>query len=162
MDRIKLGLVTVGFLGCSPVAPGTVGTLAGVAIAWSLRGSENFLVWVLLICALLYLLGRALGPWTESHLGKDPGCFVLDEVIGYLITLLWMGGPSTLTLVVAFALFRFFDVLKPGPVRRMEQIPGADGILLDDVVAGLMGLAVMVILRSTVGEAGIWEWRGMQ
>ncbi len=162
MDRIKLGLVTAGFLGCSPVAPGTVGTLAGVGIAWSLRGSDNFLVWILLICALLYLLGRALGPWTESHLGKDPGCFVLDEVIGYLITVLWVQGPSTLTLVVAFALFRFFDVLKPGPVRRMEQIPGADGILLDDVVAGLMGLAVMVILRSTVGEAGIWEWGGMQ
>jgi phosphatidylglycerophosphatase A len=86
----------------------------------------------------------------------------LDEVIGYLITLLWIRGPSALTLVVGFALFRFFDVLKPGPVRRMEQIPGADGILLDDVVAGLMGLGVMVVLRLTVGEAGIWESGGMQ
>ena len=162
MDRVKLGLVSAGFLGCSPVAPGTVGTLAGVAIAWSLRGSDNFLVWTLLLCALLYLLGRALGPWTEVHLGKDPGCFVLDEVIGYLITLLWLRGPSPLTLAVGFALFRFFDVIKPGPVRRMEQIPGADGILLDDVVAGLMALAVLVLLRLTVGEVEIWEWGTMQ
>jgi phosphatidylglycerophosphatase A len=67
-----------------------------------------------------------------------------------------------LALAVGFALFRFFDVIKPGPVRRMEQIPGADGILLDDVVAGLMALAVLVLLRLTVGEVEIWEWGTMQ
>ncbi len=158
MNRCKLGLVTFGFLGLSPVAPGTVGTLGGVAIAWALRGSDSFLIWVLLICALLYLLGRSLGPWTEANLGKDPGAFVIDEVIGYLLTVAWIDGPSNLALIVAFALFRLFDVAKPGPVKRMEQLPGADGILLDDVVAGLMGLAVMAALRFNVGEPSLWHW----
>ena len=129
-----------------------------MAIAWMLRGSDNFLFWPLLICASLYLIGRAMGTWTQERLGKDPGAFVLDEVLGYLVTVLWVSGPSYLTLAVGFAVFRLLDVLKPGPIRRVETIPGADGILLDDLVAGLIGLVVMAVLRLYVGDPGIWTW----
>ena len=106
-------------------------------------------MWALVACLLLYGLGRALAPWAERRAGgKDPGFFVLDEVIGYLVTVLWSSGPSPLTLVVAFFVFRFFDVVKPWPVKRLERIPGGDGILLDDVAAGLLGLVfVMLPLR---------------
>ena len=146
MNLLRLFLVSSGFLGCSPVAPGTVGTLGGVAIAWALSGTRAYLLWTLLACALLYLVGRALGPWAEDYAGKkDPGIFVLDEVIGYLITVAWLQGPSLLALVVAFFVFRFFDVLKPRLARRMERIPGGDGILLDDVVAGLYGLVLVML-----------------
>ena len=156
MNKLKLAAVSFFFLGCSPVAPGTVGTLGGVAIAWLLRGSEYYLAWSLLACVVLYALGRVLASWAEEQAGKDPGIFVLDEVIGYLLTVAWVRGPSLLALAVGFALFRFFDVLKPGPARRMETIPGGDGILLDDVVAGLFGLAVMVVIRLTLGDPGTW------
>lgn len=149
MNTLRLGLVSCGFLGCAPIAPGTFGTLGGVAIAWALSTTELFPVWTLVICALLYALGRGLAPWAERHAGrKDPQIFVLDEVIGYLITVLWTSGPSFLTLVVGFFVFRFFDIAKPWPVRRLERIPGGDGILLDDVAAGLIGLLfVMLPLR---------------
>lgn len=149
MNALRLGIVTFGFLGCAPVAPGTFGTLGGVAIAWALAGTELFPVWVLVVCAVLYVLGRALAPWAERRAaGKDPGFFVLDEVIGYLVTVLWMKGPSALSLALAFLVFRFFDVVKPWPVRRFERIPGGDGVLLDDVAAGLIGLVfVMLPLR---------------
>lgn len=155
MNKLKLGIVSCCFLGCSPFAPGTVGTLGGVAIAWALRGTQWYLAWSLLAAALLYLVGRSLGEWSEQYAGeKDPGIFVLDEVIGYLITVAWCAGPSLLTLVAGFFVFRFFDVFKPGPARRMERIPGGDGILLDDVVAGLIGLVfVMVPLRLLVDVA---------
>ena len=95
-------------------------------------------------------------PWAEAHAGKDPGFYVIDEVIGYLITVAWVGGPSPLALVVAFVIFRFFDILKPPPVRWFERIPGGDGILLDDVVAGIYGLGVMAILRLTLLEPAAW------
>jgi phosphatidylglycerophosphatase A len=146
VNRFKLFLVSSGFLGCSPWAPGTVGTLGGVAIAWGLSFTGHFLAWNLLVCALVYLVGRSLGDWAERYAGKkDPGIFVLDEVLGYMVTVAWTTGPSYLTLVVGFFVFRFFDIFKPGPARRMERIPGGDGILLDDLVAGIYGFALVML-----------------
>ncbi len=157
MNRLKLGIVTFGFLGCSPVAPGTFGTLGGVAIAWALSGSENYLLWILAISVLLYLVGRALAPWAENYAGgHDPGFFVIDEVIGYLITVAWLAGPTPLGLVVGFAAFRFFDILKPPPIKRLERIGGGDGILLDDVMAGIYGFLVLAVVRVFVDGAGEW------
>ncbi|MFM7299398.1 MAG: phosphatidylglycerophosphatase A [Planctomycetota bacterium] len=146
MNWLKLGLVSCGYLGCSPFAPGTVGTLGGVVIAWALAGQEHYLALSLGVAALLYLVGRSLGDWAEAYAGeKDPGIFVLDEVIGYLITIAWTGGPSYLSLALAFFVFRFFDIFKPKLARRMEKLGGGDGILLDDVVAGVYGLVLVMI-----------------
>jgi phosphatidylglycerophosphatase A len=148
LNTLKLAFVSFGFLGCSPFAPGTVGTLGGVAVAWALAGTRNYLLWSLLACAVLYAIGRSLGTWAEQYAGrKDPGIFVVDEVIGYLVTIAWVRGPSVVALVVAFFVFRFFDILKPPLARRLEGVPGGDGILLDDVVAGLYGLGVMALAR---------------
>jgi phosphatidylglycerophosphatase A len=151
MNTLRLAIVSCLFLGCSPFAPGTVGTLGGVAIAWLLRNQEPYLLWIMVSAALLYLVGRSLAAWAEDRAGKDPGIFVLDEVIGYLITVAWIGAPSPLTLIVAFFIFRFFDIFKPPLARRMEKIGGGDGILLDDVVSGFFGLIlVMIPLRLFV------------
>jgi phosphatidylglycerophosphatase A len=65
-----------------------------------------------------------------------------------------------MALALAFLLFRVFDILKPWPVRAMERIPGADGILLDDVVAGLYGLACMAALRLLLPGEGLWVYNG--
>lgn len=161
MNALKLGIVSCAGLGLAPWAPGTFGTLGGVALAWLLAGSQPFLLWVALLCVVIYAVGRSLADWAERRAGrKDPSFFVLDEVIGYLITVAWTGGPSYLTLVLAFFVFRFFDVWKPGWVRRAEAIPGADGVLLDDVVAGFFGLGVMALLRLFVGDPAMWEYGG--
>jgi phosphatidylglycerophosphatase A len=72
------------------------------------------------------------------------------------VTVAWVTGPSYLTLVVAFVLFRFFDVLKPPPLRRLEALGGGDGILLDDVGAGVYGLLLLSIARLLLPEAGSW------
>ena len=146
MNKLKLGIVSCLYLGCSPFAPGTVGTLGGVAIAWFLRDQPHYLWWSLLIAALLYAVGRSLGPWSESYAKKkDPGFFVLDEVIGYLITVAWLRGPTPVALVTAFFVFRFFDVFKPKLARKMEALGGGDGILLDDVVAGIYGFLLVML-----------------
>lgn len=146
MNALRLGLVSFGYLGCAPVAPGTFGTLGGVLVAWALSGTELYPLWVTAAIVALYLVGRSLGGWAERYAGrKDPGIFVLDEVIGYLITVFWLRGPSLLALVVGFFAFRCFDIFKPPPARRMERIPGGDGILLDDVVAGVYALLVVML-----------------
>lgn len=151
-----MGVSSFGGLGLAPVAPGTFGTLGGVLVAWLLCGTPNFLVSALVAALALYVLGRAVAPWAEAHAGKDPGFFVIDEVIGYLVTVAWVGAPTPLALFVAFVIFRFFDIAKPPPVKRFERIPGGDGILLDDVVAGVYGLAVMALLRTFLLEPEAW------
>ena len=145
--------------------PGTFGTLGGVFFAWLLLPLEPFGVFALLLALLIYLATRGLGEWAESYSGrKDPGIFVQDEVVGYLITIAWFGTPTFLTLAVGFVVFRFFDILKPPPCRRLEKVgkePGGfwksgDGILLDDVMAGVYGLLVMALLRTFLLEPSAW------
>ena len=146
MNRLKLAFVSFGFLGCSPFAPGTAGTLGGVLLAWLLSRSEHYLAWTAAACGLLYAASVPLGRWAEGYAGrKDPGIFVVDEVIGYLVTVAWTRGPSLLALALAFFVFRFFDIVKPPPARAAERIPGGHGILLDDVVAGAWGLAAVML-----------------
>jgi phosphatidylglycerophosphatase A len=157
MNRLKLALVSCLFLGCSPFAPGTFGTLGGVAIAWLLSSSPHFPEWTLLVCAVLYAATQPLGDWAERYAGKkDPGIFVIDEVIGYLLTVIWFRGPSPLALIVAFFVFRFFDIVKPPPARRFERIRGGHGILLDDVVAGLWGLFLVMLPARLILDRLPW------
>lgn len=154
MNTLKLAIVSCGFLGCAPVAPGTFGTLGGVAIAWALAGTSPYALWVLLAAVAVYAISQPLGGWSERYAKKkDPGIFVMDEVVGYLITIAWTTGPSWLALTVAFFVFRVLDILKPWPGRTMEKIPGGHGILLDDVVAGIYGLLVMAAARLIFPDA---------
>ncbi len=156
VDRLKYGLATCGFLGSLPYAPGTFGTLGGVLIAWALAPLAWYPLWMLLAVASLYVLGRWLGDWAEQHSrGEDPQFFVLDEVCGYLLTVWWLEGPSLVALIVAFCVFRFFDIWKPGLARRLEKLHGGDGIMLDDVAAGLYGL-VLVMLPARLLIADVW------
>jgi phosphatidylglycerophosphatase A len=154
MNRLRLALVTFGFLGLAPVAPGTFGTLGGVLIAWAAGRTQAYLAWTAAACVALYALGAALGPWAERRAGgKDPGFFVIDEVVGYLIVVAWTAAPSPLTLVVGFFLFRLFDVTKPWPARALERLGGGHGIMLDDVMAGIYGLAVLAVARWALPAA---------
>lgn len=157
MNKLKLALVSFGFLGCSPFAPGTVGTLGGVLIAWLLKDTQQYLLWTSLVCVVLYAATLPLGAWAERYAGKkDPGIFVVDEVIGYLITVAWVSGPSSLSLVVAFFVFRFFDILKPPPARQLEHVGGGHGILLDDVAAGFFGLLVVMLPARLLLDGLVW------
>jgi len=170
VDRICALLVSSGGLGYAPVASGTFGTLGGVAIVLLLKlwlcpqQGWSFGVAAGIAAAAIFVLGVALGPWAERwYRVKDPKPFVLDEVMGYLVALLrirhdpptllkegpgWMDGPNLKELVVAFLLFRVFDVLKPWPARRLEYLPRGWGIMLDDLVAGIFAWMLVWVLRD--------------
>jgi phosphatidylglycerophosphatase A len=136
--------------GYAPVAPGTSGSLAAIAIA---IGLHYWLGWgrgAFLILAALLLVP---GLWAASVVAKlegreDPGLVVVDEVIGQWITL---AGASTLnwkSWLAALVCFRILDVWKPPPARQLERLPGGLGIVADDVMAGLYGaLAIFVVER---------------
>lgn len=160
MNQFKRLLGSCFGLGWMPVAPGTFGTLGGVLIAWALAGAHAYPLWILAAIGGLYLVGRDLGDFAErDSSGKDPQWFVLDEVIGYLVAVLWIRGPSLLTLLVAFVLFRLFDIWKPWPAKLLEKRRGGDGILLDDVAAGVWALLVLAVLRFTLLDDAAWSAR---
>jgi phosphatidylglycerophosphatase A len=162
-DRIRWLLITSGGLGCSPWAPGTVGTLGGVVLGVLLQYacgpalSSVAIAWGI-AAAALFGFGITQTKFVARTFHKeDPGHFVLDEVVGYLVTLLTYALiaqklPDALGHVAAFFAFRFFDVAKLQPARKLEDLPGALGIMADDQMAGVYaGLAIWLTLPLVGG-----------
>lgn len=129
-----------------------MGTLGGFVIVLLLPHGEWFWLWSCVLALALTLSGFALTAWAESYFGKkDPQYFVLDETVGFLLTVL-PKSPSWSALVLGFFLFRFFDVLKPFPIRKLERLPGAWGIFLDDFLAAGYACALLNLVRFLYPE----------
>ncbi|GGW50550.1 phosphatidylglycerophosphatase A family protein [Alishewanella tabrizica] len=128
--------------GLAPKAPGTFGTLVALPLVWllSLAGTAWFIAFLLLGTLLgIYVCGK-----TAADVGEhDHGAIVWDEIIGFTLTMLFV--PVSLgTLVLGFVLFRFFDIVKPWPIRWCDQrVHGGLGIMLDDILAALPALGLM-------------------
>ena len=128
--------------GKAPVAPGTFGTLVGIA-AYLLLQPLSALSYAVTVLAL-FVLGVWLCQVTERDLGvhDHPG-IVWDEIVGYLITM-FMAPAGWAWIVAGFFLFRLFDIWKPFPIRQLERrIQGGFGNMLDDALAGLYSLAAL-------------------
>jgi phosphatidylglycerophosphatase A len=150
--------------GLSPIAPGTAGSAVGLALAWllasSLLAAHVSIVMVavgLLMSGLAAgLLGVAVsGPVCRALNSKDPGCIVIDEVSGQLfasavVPLLAPRSPvlTAGAWILSFLLFRFFDVVKPWPIRRLQDLPGGWGVVADDVGGGLAAAAALAVLSG--------------
>jgi phosphatidylglycerophosphatase A len=138
-------------LGLAPVAPGTFGTLAGVALgALALLLPPGMATQGVLALGIVVVTfaGVPLATRCERIFGrKDPGAFVLDEVAGYLVALLFLPLHERpyVVLVGAFFAFRLTDIVKPPPARRLERVSGGWGVMLDDLVAGAYANVVMQI-----------------
>jgi phosphatidylglycerophosphatase A len=128
--------------GLAPVAPGTVGTAATVPVylaLWGL-GAPRWSVAAAALAALAVGVPAA-GAVARAEGVKDPRIVVIDEVAGYLFACALLPFSWT-SAAVAFALFRALDVLKPGPIGRLERLPGGWGVVMDDVAAGLLAAAI--------------------
>jgi phosphatidylglycerophosphatase A len=149
LTRQRLAYTLATWFGCGRVsfAPGTLGTLAALplyALSMQLGGEA------LVACVALLLLPIAIwsaGRVAASLAAKDPQLIVIDEVVGVLLTLSAARGWVSVALGVL--LFRLFDQWKPWPARWVERnLPGGYGIVMDDVVAGLLGALCLLLGRS--------------
>jgi phosphatidylglycerophosphatase A len=147
VTRLAVFIATVGYCGYFPIAPGTVGSAAGLGF--------YLLVWWAqspLFEAGLILLLFAVGVWavttSERYFGGiDPGPIVLDEVVGMLITLAFI--PVGIAgALIGFFLFRLFDVLKPFPAGRFEKLHGGLGVMADDAMAAIYANIVLRLVLS--------------
>ena len=136
MTRLAVFVATAGYTGYFPFAPGTVGSAVGLVVYLLVWWTESTVVEVALIVAL-FAAGVWAGTTAERYFGGvDPGPIVLDEVVGMLITLAfipvgWSGA------LAGFVLFRIFDVIKPWPAARFEELHGGLGVMADDAMAAV-------------------------
>lgn len=144
-DKITLLLSTWFGTGLIPLAPGTMGTLGAIPLVllFSLFGQ---ILYPLLTIGFIALSIWAAGKTSKLLNREDPPQVVIDEVAGFLITLLYLP-PAWPNLLLGFFLFRLFDIIKPFPAGRLERIKGGPGIVLDDLMAGVYAnLCLRVIL----------------
>ena len=142
MRRLALFLSTCGYVGYAPVAPGTFGSAAGLAVFYAIRSTESIAVELIAI-VVLFAVGIWSGTAAEHHFGGvDPGPIVLDEVVGMLITLALLP-VNGMGAFVGFLVFRVLDVIKPFPSARFEKLPGGLGVMADDGMAAIYGNLVM-------------------
>ncbi|NNK97887.1 MAG: phosphatidylglycerophosphatase A [Xanthomonadales bacterium] len=141
------GLLAFGFgSGLSPVAPGTMGTLVAIPFVFALKGLGETGFWIALV--LLFLLGVQLCGRVSQKLGvHDHGGIVWDEMVGYWLAVAFV--PLQWEwLLVGFLLFRFFDIVKPWPIRQLDKkVSGGFGIMIDDVVAALFAVILMGVFQ---------------
>jgi phosphatidylglycerophosphatase A len=133
-------VVASGFgSGHAPVAPGTFGALLGIVIG------ALVLAWTPHLLPLAVVLAVGGGIWAIAEAGgsDDPGWIVIDEIAGQLAALLPLGRPSPLGLLLAFALFRAFDITKPGLIGTLDRRHDAIGVMGDDVAAGLLAAVIV-------------------
>lgn len=147
MRRLAVFLATCGYVGYAPVAPGTFGSAAGLAIFALVRASGSVYVELAAI-VVLFAIGVWSGTEAEQHFGGvDPGPIVLDEVVGMLITLALLP-VSAMGALVGFLVFRVLDVVKPWPSGRFERLHGGLGVMADDAMAAAYGNVLMRVLLA--------------
>ena len=146
--RDPVHFVAFGFgAGLAPKAPGTVGSLVGLLAAWGLL--ELPLTWR--VAVVLAVIG--LGVWICGESARrlqrhDDQRIVFDEIAGVLLTSLVVAEATLLALVLVFVFFRFFDIVKPWPIRDVDHsLHGGLGIMLDDLIAALYAAACVATIR---------------
>jgi phosphatidylglycerophosphatase A len=144
-EKAAVFLATGFYIGKIPLAPGTFGSLIGLPLCFLLAEIQlsAAIIAVLLIIALAIWISNVAERTLER---KDPGCIVIDEIAGMVVTLI--GLPFNLTTAtIGFILFRILDILNPFPIRILDKrLPGGLGIVADDVVAGIFANVLIRIL----------------
>ncbi|MCH8029254.1 MAG: phosphatidylglycerophosphatase A [Candidatus Dadabacteria bacterium] len=140
---------TLFFLGYSPFAPGTAGTLGAALLHYFVLGGLDALGYAAVTVALsafaVWVSTGAIGIFGGGEpKNDDPREVVIDELCGYVVTM-FLIHPTPYTIVAGFFLFRLFDVLKPPPIRLLERLPAGWGIVLDDIAAGVYANIVLQV-----------------
>ena len=151
-DHLAILIATAGGAGFMPKAPGTAGAVVGVLVylAMNAAGAGAYFLHAIL---LILFAGTLAAHRVENFWGHDSQRIVIDEVVGQMIAFSLAGTTrlSGVSIFVGFVLFRFFDITKPFPVRRLERLPGGVGVMADDVGAGFYAVGVLTLLQHFLG-----------
>jgi phosphatidylglycerophosphatase A len=144
-DKVIIFVATGAWTGKAPIAPGTFGTLTGILFVLAFTLIDPCYETLYVVSLIIFAIW--ISDMAEKILNqKDPGCIVIDEIAGYVVTMAGIS-LSINTIIAGFLLFRFFDIIKPFPVKYFEKkFKGGAGIVLDDLIAGLLSAFILRIL----------------
>ena len=150
-DKHILFFATGAYTGKAGFAPGTFGTLVGIPLYFilSFLNADGLWPYYCLCLTAFVIFAIWIAEKTVAILKTDdPGCVVIDEIAGFLVTITGLDF-NLKTVILAFVIFRFFDILKPFPVKYLEDtLPGGAGVVADDVAAGIMAAIVLRIVLA--------------
>jgi phosphatidylglycerophosphatase A len=137
------------YSGKFPIAPGTAGTAVGVLLYFLIKDISP--LYYLFICIVVYGIGTWTSGEAEKLLGKkDASSIVIDEIAGFFVSMFMV--PFGWGFVIAgFFLFRFFDILKPWPLNKLQNLRGGTGVMLDDIGAGIYVNAILQVSSYFIG-----------
>jgi phosphatidylglycerophosphatase A len=144
-------VATFLYTGFFPFAPATFATAVFLAVYWLVPGGEWLAHWGVLFATTLVSIPAATR--VERSRGKDPGCVVIDEVVGIQVVLV-AAEPTLAGVAAAFVLFRLFDVWKPFPIHGLQKLPGGWGVVADDALAGLYTRVVLAAASALTPAFG--------
>lgn len=144
MKKTVIFIATGAFSGYSPFAPGTAGTLAAIPLYLLLAPLDPWLYGAIVL-VLLPISFWSAGEAEKIFGTKDSKQIVIDEILGYLVTM-FMAPAGWAYVVAGFFLFRFFDITKIYPANRFEELGGGIGIVMDDIMAGVYAALVLQLI----------------
>ncbi len=139
-------------VGFSPIVPGTMGTLVAIPVYYFLS-SISFPLYELTLLSFFFFSSWISAQAEQYWCKKDDRRIVIDEIMGFLITMLWVPKGFSLILL-GFLLFRFFDIVKPFPIRRLERAKSGYGVVLDDVLAGIYSNIALHLINLGIHSYG--------
>lgn len=147
-------MATFFYSGLSPKAPGTIGTIAAIPLVYMMTFLSPM---IYMGCTLVFVVFSIfISHRYDQALGKhDSSEIVIDEVAGFMVTMIWLP-PTWHSFVIGFVLFRALDILKPFPIRTLDQrIQGGLGVVADDIAAGIVANILLQVLYTHTDVLGV-------
>ncbi len=137
-------------IGNMPIAPGTFGSIFAILIWYICINFISIFYFIILFVIILSISFYITGIYLDKFKKKDPPEVIIDEFLGQSIPLLFVFNLNIFEVLVAFVSFRFFDIYKIYPINIAEEIHGSYGVILDDIIAGIYALIVLMVYKILI------------
>lgn len=152
-SKLKNRLITVltsfFYLGYSPFAPGSCGTIGALPLYYIMSQFLTDIQYLFSVIILSVFCIFLSFKTIKIYKNNDPKEVVLDEVVGYLVAMAFIK-PTAVNIIIGFVLFRLFDIVKPFPINRLEKLKGGYGIVMDDIAAGIYTNLILIGITSLI------------
>ena len=146
MTKYTIYFCTLFNLGFISLMPGTLGSLVAIPFGYLILKYHGIWLLIFTVITLIIISFFLISKYLQMNENNDPQEIIIDEFVGQLIALIFIS-DQIIDLFACFFLFRLFDILKIFPVNKAEKIPGAIGVIADDIVAGLMAGTILIIFN---------------
>lgn len=151
MNFIITVIGTFGYTGFFPIAPATFASFVYLVIYWLVPGGEMLAHPIVAVTTLIFSVPVA--TQLEKEYGHDAGRIVIDEIVGLQAALVW-ASPTLAGVVAVFFLFRFYDIIKPFPIRRSQNLRAGYGVVVDDFLAGIYTRITIIVIATLFPGVG--------